>query len=183
VTDLQALPAFADDDAIHVVIESPRGSTSKFKYDAAHGVMTLSRPLTLGLVYPHDWGFVPSTCASDGDPLDCVVIWDGASYPGVVLTCRVIGLLRVEQTNVETGDRERNDRLVALPMKAPRCESVRTVFDVDERTRQELERFFLNAVAFEGKELNILGWSGPDDALALLRESVKASHAALRQPR
>jgi inorganic pyrophosphatase len=171
VTDLSLLDTFVDEESIHVVIESPRGSTSKFKYDAARGVMTLSRPLTSGLTYPHDWGFVPSTRAPDGDPLDCLVMWDGTSYPGVVLTCRSIGLLRVEQTNLKSRARERNDRLVALPTEAPRWESVRTVFDLDKRIREELEQFFLSAVAFEGKDLKILGWAGPDDALALLRNS------------
>ena len=177
MTDLASLETFADEKSIHVVIESPRGSTSKFKYDAARGVMTLSRPLVGGLTYPYDWGFVPSTRAPDGDPLDCLVMWDVTSYPGIVLTCRSIGLLRVEQTNLESRARERNDRLVALPTQAPRWESIQTVFDVDERIRQELQQFFLSAVAFEGKELKILGWAGPDDAMALLRSSCAELHA------
>jgi len=45
------------------------------------------------------------------------------------------------------------------------------VFDIDERIRQELEQFFLGAVAFEGKDLKILGWGGPEDAMTLLRNS------------
>jgi inorganic pyrophosphatase len=171
VSDLSRLPTFADDDALHVVVESPRGSTSKFKYDAKRGVMMPSRPLITGLSYPYDWGFVPSTHASDGDPLDAIVVWDGASYPGIVLMCRVVGLLRVEQTNGTTRARERNDRLVVLPVDAPRCESIGNVFDLSERTRLELERFFVTAVAFEGKDLKILGWAGPDEAMALVRAS------------
>ena len=171
MTDLSSLPTFAEGESIHVVIESPRGSACKFKYEPKHAVITLTRPLTAGLVYPHDWGFVPSTHAPDGDPVDCLVMWDGSSYPGVVLTCRSIGVLKVEQTNRESRARERNDRLVALPINAPRCESVRTVFDFDERIRKELEQFFMSAVAFEGKELKILGWAGPDEAKALLRSA------------
>src|SRR6185503_13012746 len=97
--DVSALPTFADDDAIHVVVESPRGSAVKLKYDREHGVMTMSRPLTLGLTYPCDWGFVPSTHAPDGDPLDAFIMWDASVYPGVVVPCRPIGVLRVEQTN------------------------------------------------------------------------------------
>ena len=77
MTDLVKLPAFSDKTTCHVVIESPRGSTVKFKYDPEHRVMSLSRPLTAGLAYPYDWGFVPSTRASDGDPLDAFVMWDG----------------------------------------------------------------------------------------------------------
>jgi len=48
------------------------------------------------------------------------------------------------------------------------------VFDVDERIRQELERFFLSAVAFERKDLKLQGWAGPDEAIALLRDSSAA---------
>jgi inorganic pyrophosphatase len=171
MTDLLALPAFADSDAVHVVIESPRGSTSKFKYDAARGIMTLSRPLTLGLTYPFDWGFVPSTCAPDGDPLDAFVMWDGVSYPGVVLTCRPIGVLRVDQADQKSGGRERNDRIAVLPVKATRWESIESVFDTSERTRAELERFFQEVSAFEGKDLKLLGWGDAKDAVALVRAS------------
>ncbi len=169
---LDKLPAFGDDAAVvHVVVESPRGSALKLKYEPRLNAMTLSRPLPRGLTYPHDWGFIPSTRASDGDPLDVFVMWDGVSYPGLVMPCRVIGVLRVEQTNVTSRARERNDRLAALPVKAPAWDSIRSVFDVGERVRLELERFFLAAVAFEGKELAILAWAGPDEAYALVRES------------
>jgi inorganic pyrophosphatase len=175
VTNLLKLPAFSDKNSCHVVIESPRGSTVKFKYDPELLVMSLSRPLTAGLVYPCDWGFVPSTRASDGDPLDAFVMWDGAGYPGIVLICRPIGVLRVEQTNAKSRKRERNDRIAVLPVKAPRLEQVQSVFDLNLRIRLELERFFEAAVAFEGKDLEMLGWGGPKDAIALIRASQKSS--------
>lgn len=171
MTNLSSLPTFAGDGACHVVVESPRGSALKVTYDAARGVMTLSRPLPAGLTYPHDWGFVPSTRAADGDPLDAMILWDGVSFPGLVVACRPIGVLKVEQTNVKTGARERNDRLLALPVTAHRWAPVRTVFDLSERVRLELEQFFLAAVAFEKKDLALLGWDGPDKAMTLIQES------------
>ena len=169
--DLHTLPTFAGDGLCHVVVESPRGSTSKFKYDAGHGVIMLSRPLPAGLCYPHDWGFIPSTHASDGDPLDAMVLWDGISYPGVVISCRPVGLLRVEQANRVTRARERNDRLVTVPASAARWANVATIFAVAERVRLELEQFFVAAVAFENKALQLRGWAGPDEAMTLLSES------------
>ena len=54
MTNLLKLPAFDDEDAVHVVVESPRGSSLKFKYDPDRRVMMLSRPLPQGLAYPHD---------------------------------------------------------------------------------------------------------------------------------
>ena len=163
------LRAFRQDGSINVVVESPRGSAIKFKYDPDDDVMTLSRPLPAGLVYPHDWGFVPSTHAPDGDPVDAIILWDGASFPGVVIPCRAIGLLEVEQTNLASKKRERNDRLAMLPIKAPRHGDVASVFDLPARVREELEQFFLHAVAFEGKAVKILGWTGPEVAHRYLR--------------
>jgi inorganic pyrophosphatase len=178
MSDLLKLPAFSADDMINLVVESPRGSTLKLKYDADQRVMTLSRPLALGLRYPYDWGFVPSTRAADGDPLDGFVMWEGSAYPGVVLACRPIGVLYVEQTDRERHVRERNDRLALLPANAPRMDGLLSVFDFHERVRAELERFFLEAVAFEGKELKTLGWGGPADAMTLVRASRRDREAA-----
>ena len=95
---------FRQDGSVNVIVETPRGSQAKFKYDPETGAMMLSRPLPAGLV-------IPDTRAADGDPLDVMVLWDGTSFPGVVLPSRLIGLLRVEQQGAGSGRRERNDRL------------------------------------------------------------------------
>jgi inorganic pyrophosphatase len=87
-------------------------------------------------------------------------------------------VLLVEQTNGETGRRERNDRLAVLPIDAPRWADVRTIDDLSDRARSELARFFEAAVEFEGKDLKILGWRGPDAARKLLRASRR--HASRR---
>jgi inorganic pyrophosphatase len=166
------LSAFRPDGSLNVVVESPRGATVKFKYEAAIDRIELSRPLPVGLAYPHDWGFVPSTRASDGDPVDALIAWDGTSYPGVVVPCRAIGVLEIEQTNLTTHARERNDRVVLLPVKAPRHADIRSVFDLPDRWRAEIERFFLAAAAFEGKDPKVVGWSGPREADALILRSV-----------
>jgi len=152
-------------------VESPRGSTLKFKYDPERSVITLARPLPAGLVYPFDWGFVPSTEGPDGDPVDAFVLWDASSYPGIVLTCRAIGVLRVEQNSKEKKGRERNDRIAAMTVAAARWESIRSVRDLSTRMREEVEQFFLASVAFEKKDAKILGWAGPREALALVRTS------------
>jgi inorganic pyrophosphatase len=158
------IPARDKDGWLNVVVETPRGSTAKFKYDERDRVFRLSRPLPSGLCYPYDWGFVPSTRAADGDALDALVVWNGVSYPGVIITARCIGVLRVEQKNLETGARERNDRLMTVPIKAH-------PFDRDTlnpRLRAELEQFFLAAVAFEGKDVRLLGWGDADEADAVV---------------
>lgn len=180
---MTTLPAFRPDGAINVIVESPRGSALKLKYDATHGVMTLSRPLPAGLAYPFDWGFVPSTRAPDGDPLDAAILWDGASYPGIVIACRAIGILAVEQTNKISHKRERNDRLAMLPVDAPRHADIESVFDLSKRLRDEFEEFFRHAVAFEGKAVEFLGWSGPEVALKEIQQHVRPASPSPKRRR
>jgi inorganic pyrophosphatase len=91
------LPPFTEDGDVCVVIETPRGSRAKFDYDPKLKTFTLSKSLLTGLTYPYDWGFVPSTKADDGDPIDVMVVHDAATFPGIILTCRVIGILQIEQ--------------------------------------------------------------------------------------
>ena len=165
--------ALRADGTVNVVVETPRGAAVKFKYDADTELFMVSRPLPVGVTYPYDWGFIPSTRAADGDPLDAMILWDGVSYPGVLVPCRLLGLLKVEQTDPASGKRQRNDRLFAVPIKAPRLEHVRSVFDLQERVRVELEQFFINVVAFEGKALTLQGFAGPAEADAALRSTLQ----------
>ena len=112
---LSEVPTHGEDGTVHVVIECPRGAAVKLKFDPRMGAMTLSRPLPAGMTYPHDWGFVPGTCAPDGDPLDALVICDVGTAPGVVVPCRLLGVLELEQDHKNGAGRERNDGLIACP--------------------------------------------------------------------
>lgn len=163
--DFEKLPTRNANGDFHVVVESPRLSRVKLKFEKTLGAFTLSRPLALGLTYPYDWGFVPSTRAQDGDPLDAMVLWDASSYPGVVLPCRALGVIRLEQ-NDKKGGRERNDRLVVVPAAAPRERELRTHLDLSERERAELNHFFVSAVFFANKDPRILGWGTAAEAEA-----------------
>jgi inorganic pyrophosphatase len=165
------LPASSKDGRLHVIVESPAGATAKLKWDPEVGLFTLSRPLPLGLSYPHDWGFVPGTRASDGDPLDAMVLAEGTSFPGVLLPARPLGVVRLEQNRKSGQGRERNDRVVAVSAAGARHAHLRTHEDLPPRVREEIEQFFLTAVFFEQKEATILGWGGPDDAWELVRAS------------
>ena len=180
--DLATIPAFADDRLFHVIVESPRGSSVKLKYDSQWQAMSTSRPLPLGIVFPFDWGFVPSTQGEDGDPLDAMVLWDVSSFPGVVLRCRGIGVLQVEQnrTNYDSSARIRNDRIIAIPLEARREHTMQTVDALSDRLRQELERFAEAATALEGKDVRILGWGDAAAAHALVSDA--ADRAARGRP-
>ena len=170
---LHLLPAFVRGTTFRVVVESPRGSAAKLKFDPALQVMTLSRPLTIGVTYPFDWGFIPGTAASDGDPLDAFLLWDTPTFPGEVIPCRALGLVNVDQRKPGGRGRERNDRVVAIPVKAPRFDHLRTVGDLPIRIRRELEAFFVQVTALEGKDVRILGWGGPEAVVRLIIRSAR----------
>jgi inorganic pyrophosphatase len=168
--------------SVDVVVESPRGATVKFKYDPAARAMTVSRPLPLGLVFPFDWGFVRATRAEDGDPLDAFVLWDANSYPGIVIPCRAIGIVNLEQTSAKSGRRERNDRVAAVPLESPRQDALATALDLPLRVRREIEAFFLHSGVFEGKDAKVLSWEGPQAALRAVREASSRARSP-RRPR
>src|SRR6516164_6276915 len=159
MTNFIILPPFTEDGDALVVVETPRGSRAKFAYDATLDTFVLSKSLLTGLTYPYDWGFVPSTKADDGDPLDVMVIHDAATFPGLVVTCRVIGVLQIEQKGKKKS--ERNDRLFAVPRRSHSEQALKDVGDLTKPIREEVEKFFIATDELEDKELNILGWKRP----------------------
>jgi inorganic pyrophosphatase len=161
--NLAKLPTWADKACIHVVVETPRGSRAKLEFDPKLHAFTLAKPLLAGLAYPYDWGFIPSTKAEDGDPLDVLVIHDAATYPGLVLKCQPIGILEVMQTTKKK--QERNDRLFAVPQKSPFEADLTDIRHLPRRAVEELEQFFIATNALDhDKTLEFIGWHGPAKA-------------------
>lgn len=164
------LTAYDEQRNLRVVIETPRGAPYKLKFDDKLGCFSLTRVLPLGLVYPYDFGFVPQTLASDGDPIDVMVIFDAATYPGVMIPCRLLGALQIE----ERGARSRaNHRLLAVPAKAARKDNLRDYQGLGERVLRELERFFVMATSFTSKDPQLRGWVGPHAAHDMVQRAMQ----------
>ena len=109
--NLTNLPTYDANDYLQAVVETPRGSSAKIAYDQDTGIFRFSRPLMLGVTYPYDCGFVPGTLAADGEPLDVIIFHDAVSFPGVVISCKAIGVVTLTQG---AGDNPRdNERLIA----------------------------------------------------------------------
>jgi inorganic pyrophosphatase len=157
---------------VHVVIETPRGSRAKLAYDPKLETFTLTKSLLVGLTYPHDWGFVPSTRAEVGDPLDVMVIHDAATFPGLMLACRIVGILQIRQKN--KGKAERNDRLFAVPRRSHSERGLRDVPELSKPFREELEKFFIATDELEDKKLDIIGWKGPKVAQKAIKDAAKS---------
>ena len=162
------LRAFNDDD-FNMVVETPRGSTVKLRYEPKTKVFTVSRALTLGLSYPFDWGFIPDTSAEDGDPVDALAIHDSATFPGVVLPCRALGVVDVSQKG--DNGREKNPRLILMPSWHERMGEFEKATGLPKRLREEIEQFFVSATFFTGKNPRIEGWRGPKAALHIVKKA------------
>ncbi len=78
---------------VHVVIETPRGSRNKYKFEPKLGSMKLNKVLPAGMEFPYDFGFVPGTRAEDGDPIDVLLLMDEQVFPGCVVESRLIGVI------------------------------------------------------------------------------------------
>jgi inorganic pyrophosphatase len=173
---LANLPSYSEEGSIHAVVEAPKGSLLKLKYDLNLQTFTVSRALPLGLSYPFDWGFIPSTKGSDGDPVDALVLHEGSTYPGVVLSCWPLGVVEMEEDD-EQGQRQRNDRLIVRPCWSDRLGEFAQASDLPARLREEVEQFFLSTTFFSAKNAKVLGWKGSKEASAM----VKAGHQAYLQ--
>jgi inorganic pyrophosphatase len=167
MTNFIKLPTWADKAHIYSVVETPRGSHCKLEFDPKLRVFTLAKPLLAGLTYPYDWGFIPSTKAEDGDPLDVLVIHEAATFPGLVLRCQPLGVLEVLQTS--KGKKERNDRIFAVPERSPFEGDLQDVRRLPARAIKELEKFFEATDALEDKKLEFLGWHGPARAIKTIK--------------
>jgi inorganic pyrophosphatase len=167
MANLFDLPTFGAGGSVNVVIEAAKNTSAKCKFDRTLGAFLYSRPLPRGLAYPFDWGFIPSTCAEDGDPLDAMVIHSETCPIGAVIRCRPAAVLQVHQT--EAGQGLRNDRLLLTPIEVPSGEDsllTRTV-------KKELEQFFKATVLGRGKTLRYRGWAGARVALSAIKRAAK----------
>ena len=151
MTNFLKIPTWADKSCVYAVVETPRGSRAKLEFDAKLHGFTLSKPLIVGLTYPYDWGFIPSTKAEDGDPVDVLIIHDATTYPGLVLRCKPVGVLEIMQT--KKGKKERNDRVFVVPDRSPFEADLTDIQKSPKRAVEELELFFEATDALEDKKL------------------------------
>jgi inorganic pyrophosphatase len=164
-----------DADLLVVVIETPKGSRNKYAYDPQERIFSLTKVLPAGMEFPYDFGFVPSTQAEDGDPLDVLVLMDEPAFPGCRLTCRPVGIIEGEQGDKK--DAERNDRIVCVERGTHSYTHIRHIDDLGKPFEKELEDFFVNYHELVGKTYRILAVKGPAQA----RREVKACRKVARR--
>src|SRR5439155_13760074 len=133
-----------------VVIETPKGCHNKYKFDERRNVFTLKTVLPEGMVFPFDFGFLPATKGEDGDPLDVLLLMDEPAFCGCVVPARLIGVIEARQTEPD-GTTQRNDRLVAVPVKARTFSDCKSVKDLNEHRLAEIQEFFVSYNRVRGK--------------------------------
>ncbi|MGH6838503.1 MAG: inorganic diphosphatase [Methylocella sp.] len=149
------------------VIETPKGSRNKYGFDVDLGAFRLEKVLPQGSVFPFDFGFIPSTKADDGDPLDLLVLLEDPVPVGCTVSVRLIGAIEAEQK--EKGEAwVRNDRLVGVATHAHEHANVKSLKDLDSHILDEIEAFFAHYNRLEGKEFRVLNRCGPKSAAKLL---------------
>lgn len=158
-----------DGKTVQVVIETPRGSRNKFKYDHESGLFKLSKILPEGMMFPYDFGFVPSTKSEDGDPLDVLVLTDEPTFPGCLVDCSLIGVLEAEQE--EEGETERNDRIIAIAQQSLLYQKVNDLKDLNETVVKQIEAFFVNYQKVRDVSYKILRRQGHDRAMQMVKQS------------
>jgi inorganic pyrophosphatase len=117
--------------------------------------------MSTAMHYPTNYGYVPQTLSGDGDPVDVLVITPFPLIPGVVVPCRPIGILKMEDEAGEDG------KVLAVPI-----DKILSIYshwqkpeDMNQLRLSTIAHFFEHYKDLEkGKWVKILGWEGPEAA-------------------
>ena len=168
------LPHELDREAFtcRAIVETPQGSRAKFVYDRDSGLFALGKMLPAGLAFPVDFGFVPSTLAQDGDPLDLLILAETELPVGCLVTVQLLGSMEVEQWK-EGEDKVRNDRLITRISDSRMFAGVDRLEQLGRQFTDELTTFFQTYKRLRGQEMEVLAIGGPERAVQLIEETAR----------
>lgn len=156
---------------INVIIEIPaQGDPVKFEVDKDSGAVYVDRFMGTSMRYPINYGYVPHTVAGDGDPVDVLVVTPFPLPPGVVIRCRPVGVLKMED------DGGMDAKVIAVPVSklSPLYDKVQTTDDLPELLMKQTAHFFQHYKDLEpGKWVKILGWGTLEEAKQEILDGIK----------
>jgi len=164
-------------DEYNVIIEIPMNADPiKYEVDKESGAMFVDRFMTTAMHYPCNYGYIPQTLSDDGDPVDVLVVTPFPLTPGVVVTCRSIGLLKMED---EAGG---DAKLLAVPIG-----KILQIYshwqrpeDINPMRLKAIQHFFEHYKDLEaGKWVKVTGWEGPEAATAEIVAGIASYKAHL----
>lgn len=161
---------------VNVVIEVPLGGEPiKYELDKESGALVVDRFLYTAMRYPGNYGFIPHTLSDDGDPCDVIVANTRAIVPGAVMSCRVVGVLLMQD---ESGG---DEKILAVPSAklTKRYENIHDYTDLPEITLQQIEHFFTHYKDLEpNKWVKILRWGDAEEARKIVSEAIERAKNA-----
>jgi inorganic pyrophosphatase len=153
---------------VNVVIETPRGSKYKYKFDAETNRFKVKKLLPAGLAFPYDFGFIPGTKGEDGDPLDVMIFAEDSYLPGSVIECEIIGAIKAKQISDE--ESVRNDRIIVVPTLLIEKDGEVELEDFSKHKIKEIENFFVYYNRMEKKEFRPLGILSAKETWKMIKE-------------
>jgi inorganic pyrophosphatase len=175
MADLTSFPNQFDGKSMQcrAIIETPKDRRNKFDYDPESDLFELAGLLPEGMIFPYDFGFIPSTLGEDGDPLDVMVLMDEPAHVGCLLHVRIIGVIEAEQTE-HGGKTQTNCRLLAVSTHSYSHENVTSLKQLAPSMLKQLEEFFISYNKLHGKKFKVTGRGGPRRALEIVKDGMKA---------
>jgi inorganic pyrophosphatase len=159
-------------DEFNVIIEIPMNADPiKYEVDKETGALFVDRFMTTAMHYPCNYGYIPMTLSDDGDPVDVLVVTPYALTPGIVITCRPIGVLQMDD---EAGG---DAKLIAVPITRilPLYSQWEKPEDMNPMRLKQITHFFEHYKDLEpGKWVKVKGWEGPDQAKAEITSGIAA---------
>ncbi|MTW20304.1 inorganic diphosphatase [Allochromatium palmeri] len=165
---------------LNVIIEIPaHAEPVKYEMDKATGAMFVDRFMSTAMHYPCNYGYVPHTLSSDGDPVDVLVVTPYPLIPGSVIKCRPIGVLKMTD---ESGD---DAKILALPIDTlfKGYRNVESFRDMPQHLLDQIAHFFEHYKDLdEGKWVRVGGWGDREEACQEILSSVKMFEDAPEKP-
>ena len=165
-------------DTFNVIIEIPMNADPvKYEVDKESGAIFVDRFMSTSMHYPTNYGYVPQTISGDGDPVDVLVITPVPLIPGVVVTCRPIGILKMTDEAGEDGK--------VLDVPTDKILSIYTQWqkpeDLNPLRLKTIAHFFEHYKDLEeGKWVKINGWEGPESAKKEISDGITNDQHSLK---
>ncbi|MDB6023737.1 MAG: Inorganic diphosphatase [Pedosphaera sp.] len=160
----------SDKKCLNVIVETPKGSRIKYAYDAETGLFGLKRALPNGMMFPFNFGFIPSTLGDDGDPLDILILNEEPLIPGCLLKARLVAVIKARQT--DDGQTMRNDRLIGVAIGKETPNEFEAIA-LNKKLCRQIEYFFVSYNQLDGKQFKVLGQGSPQKAGQIVRKGIK----------
>ena len=153
---------------VNAVVEIPKGVSTKYEYNPK-GYFTYDRSLLSSMVYPASYGFIPDTIADDGDPLDILVYNRIPIERGVVVECKVVGILDMEDEGSTVG-LHKDYKVLGVPTSHVR--DYNSLSDIDPMFLQISKNFFLHYKELNNKEVKVFDWHEKEKAFSIIQDSI-----------